>query len=99
MLLLSEVKAVSRSFLNVVGGVRGAAERARQRSTQTVPLSSCSNDIRSHKRYLQFSGVETEIQLILAKCEIFEKPKSFWKMTTCFFSRKGNYRATLDENI
>ena len=55
---------MSCSFLDIVGGVCGAEERARHPSTQTVSLSSCSKDIRSYKRFLQFSGVETEIELI-----------------------------------
>lgn len=72
---------MSCSFLNIVGGVCGAEERARHRSTQTVSLSSCSKDIRSHKRFLQFSGVETEIELILARSGIFVKPVNFSEMT------------------
>ena len=70
---------MSCSLLDIVGGVCGAEERARHQSTQTVSLSSCSKDIRSHKRFLQFSGVETEIELILARSGIFVKPFNFWK--------------------
>ena len=74
---------MSRSFLDIVGGVCGAEERARHPSTQTVSLSSCSKDIRSHKRFLQFSGVETEIELILARSGIFVKPVNFSEITFC----------------
>ena len=81
--LLLLVVTMSCSFLNIVGGVCGAEERARQHTTQTIPLSSCSKDIRSHKRCLQFTGVETEIELILSRCGIFEKPASFLEMTIC----------------
>ena len=52
-------------------------------STQTVSLSSCSKDIRSHKGFLQFSGVETEIELILARSGVFVKPVNFSEMTVC----------------
>ena len=55
-------KNMSCSFLDIVGSVCGAEERARHPSTQTVLLSSCSKDIRSHKRFLQFSGVETNLE-------------------------------------
>ena len=75
---------MSCSFLDIVGGVCGAEERARHPSTQTVSLSSCSKDIRSHKRFLQFSGVETEIELILARSGIFVKPVNFSEMTYVF---------------
>ena len=68
---------MSCSFLDIVGGVCGAEERARP--TQTVSLSSCGKDIRSHERLLQFSGVETEIELILVKSGIFVKPVNFRK--------------------
>ena len=74
---------MSCSLLDIVGGVCGAEERARHQSTQTVSLSSCSKDIRSHKRFLQFSGVETEIELILVRSGIFVKPVNFSEMTVC----------------
>ena len=72
---------MSRSSLDIVGGVCGAEERARYPSTQTVALSSCSKDIRSHKRFSLFSGVETQIELILARSGIFVKPVNFSEMT------------------
>ena len=80
---------MSCSFLNIVGGVCGAEERARHPSTQTVSLSSCSKDMRSHKRFLQFSGVETEIELILARSGIFVKPVNFSEMTVCPLRRSN----------
>ena len=75
---------MSSSFLAIVDGVCGAEERARHPSTQTVSLSSCNKDIRSHKRLLQFSGVETEIELILARSGIFVKPVNFAEMSYPF---------------
>ena len=80
---------MSCSLLDIVGGVCGAEERARHQSTQTVSLSSCSKDIRSHKRFLQFSGVETEIELILARSGIFVKTVNFSEITVCPFYRSS----------
>ena len=81
---------MSCSFLDIVGGVCGAEERARHPSTQTVSLSSCSKDIGSHKRFLQFSGVvETETELILARSGIFVKPINFSEMTVCPLHRSS----------
>ena len=80
---------MSCSFLDIVGGVCGTEERARHPSTQTVSLPSCSKDIRSHKRFLQFSGVETEIALILARSGIFVKPVNFSEMTVCPLHRSN----------
>ena len=43
--------------------------------------------IRSHKRFLQFSGVETDIELILARSGIFEKPANFSEMTALYIDQ------------
>ena len=80
---------MSCSFLDIVGGVCGAEERARHPSTQTVLLSWCSKDIRSHKCFLQFSGVETEIELIVARSGIFVKPAYVSEMTVCPLHRSS----------
>ena len=80
---------MSCSFLDIVGGICDAEERARHQSTQTVSLSSCGKDIRSHKRFLQFSGDETEIELFLARSGIFVKPVNFSEMTVCPLHRSS----------
>ena len=80
---------MSCSLLDIVGGVCGAEERARHQSTQAVSLSSCSRDIRSHKRFLQFSGVETEIELILVRSGIFVKHVNFSEITVCPLHRSS----------
>ena len=82
-MLNSSRKRMSCSFLDIVGGVCGAEERARHQVTQTVSLSSCSKDIRGHKRFLQYFGVGTEIELILARSGIFVKSVNFSEMTVC----------------
>ena len=74
---------MSCSFSDIIGGVCGADERARNRSSSTIPLSLCDKDISSHKQSLQFSGVETEVDLILARCGIFERPVRLSEMTIC----------------
>ena len=68
---------MSCSFLDIVGGVCGAEECARHPSTQTVSLSSCSKDIRTHKRFLQFSGVETN-RIYLSKKRDFCEARQFF---------------------
>jgi len=83
--LNSSRKKMSCSFLDIVG----AEERARHSSTRTVSLSSCGKDTKSHKRFLQFSGVETEIELILARTGIFVKPVNFSEMTVCPLHRSS----------
>ena len=80
---------MSCSFLDLVGGACGAEACARHQSTQTVMLSSCNKNIRSHKRFLQFSGVETEMELILARSGIFEKPANISEMTVCQLHRSS----------
>ena len=48
-----------------------------------IPLTQCNKEIKKHKRSLKFSGVETEVELILARCGCFEKPSNFLEMTIC----------------
>ena len=36
-----------------------------------------------HKKFLKFSGVQTEVELILARCSCLEKPSNFLEMTIC----------------
>ena len=69
-------KKISCSFFDIVGSICGVEECARYLSTQTVSLSLCRKDIRSHKHFLQFSVVETE--LTLARSGIFIKPVNFF---------------------
>ena len=70
------------SNADFVGGVCGADKRT-SASTSIIPLTQCDKDIRNHKKSLKFSGVETEVELILARCGCFEKPTDFLEMTIC----------------
>ena len=71
---------MSCSFFEIVGSVCGVDERSRSHTTSVIPLSLCDKDIKSHMKSLQFSGVSTEADLILARCGIFERTESFSKM-------------------
>lgn len=66
---------MSCSFVNIVGGICGADERSSS-STSIIPLTQCNKDIKNHKKFLKFSGVQTEVELILARCGCFEKPSN-----------------------
>ena len=73
---------MSCSFLSNVGGICGADERTSS-STSVIPLTQCNKDIKHHKKSLKFSGVETEVELILARCGCFKKPANLLEMTIC----------------
>ena len=67
---------MSCSFFEIVGSVCGVDERSRSHTTAVIPLSLCDKDIKSHMKSLQFSGVSTEADLILARCGIdFSDPQ------------------------
>ena len=80
---------MSCSFFKIVGSVCGVDERSRSHTTSVIPLSFCDKDIKSHMKSLQFSGVSTEADLILARCGIFERTESFSKMTICPFHQSS----------
>lgn len=71
---------MSCSF-SVYGGECGLDVRAKKAET-VITLSSCCKDISNHKRSLNFSGVETEVELILSRCGIF-KSTAKHEMTIC----------------
>ena len=86
------MSCMSCSFFEIVGSVCGVDERSRSHTTSVIPLSLCDKDIKSHMKSLQFSGVSTEADLILARqarCGIFERAESFSKMTICPFHRSS----------
>ena len=73
---------MSCSFFNIAGGICGADERSSS-STSIIPFTKCDKEIQKHKKFLKFSGVQTEVELILARCGCFEKPSNFLEMTIC----------------
>ena len=70
---------MSCSFFEIVGSVCGVDEHSRSHTTSVIPLSLCDKDIKSHMKSLQFSGVSTEADLILARCGIFRENREFFK--------------------
>ena len=52
-------------------------------------LYSCATDIKNNLQFFQFAGVETEVDLIFATCEIFEKPALFSHMIICPYHRSS----------
>ena len=73
---------MSCSFFNFAGGICGADERSSS-STSIIPFIKCDKEIQKHKKFLKFPGVQTEVELILARCGCFEKPSNFLEMTIC----------------
>ena len=71
------------TFSLLVGGECGADPKSKTASRKIVPLVSCSKNISSHKKQPQFSGCETEIELILARSGCFQTPENIHDMTIC----------------
>ena len=60
-----------------------ADPKSKTASRKIAPLVSCSKNISSHKKQLQFSSCETEIELILARSACFQTPGNIHDMTIC----------------
>jgi len=73
---------MSCSFQIIYGGDCGSDTRARKNEA-VVPLRSCCKDIANHKKSLDFSGIETEVELILGRCGLFEATANVQEMTIC----------------
>ena len=73
---------MSCSFFNIAGGICGADEWSSS-STSIILFTKCDEEIQKHKKFLKFSGVQTEVELILARCRCFEKSSNFLEMTIC----------------
>lgn len=71
------------SFKSLVGGQCSFDRRDRNRSTEIVPLLSCTKDVAQHKSLWQFQGVESEVELILARAAMFTTPQNVLTMTVC----------------
>lgn len=48
-----------------------------------LPSYHSPSVIKRYKKLLKFSGVQIEVELILARCGCFEKPSNFLEMTIC----------------
>ena len=71
------------TFSLLVGGECGADPKSKTTSHKILPLVSCSKNISSHKKQLQFSGCKTEIELILAQSACFQTPENMHNLTIC----------------
>ena len=80
----------SCSFQAIVGGQCGFDAKDRNKSTSIIALKDCTRAIDEHKRYFSITGVETEIELILARACIFESPRDIDSFKIC-----PRHRATL----
>lgn len=63
--------AQSCSFRAFVGTDCSFDRRDRSKSFQIIPLPECNKEIANHKSVWSFSGVESEVELILARAGIF----------------------------
>ncbi len=71
------------SFRDIAGGKCGADPRDSTNKCEVVKLQSCLKDIREHKRQYRIYGVETEIELILARANIFDQPRNLENLCIC----------------
>ncbi len=70
-------------FRDIAGGEYGADSRDSANKYEVVKLQSCLKDIREHKRQYRTYGVETEIELILARANIFDRPRNLENLCIC----------------
>lgn len=72
------------SLKTVTGGNCGHDPRDRQKFCKAIPFLSCNKDISSHENVFQFSGHESEIDLILSRAgRLFTRPKDIETWTIC----------------
>lgn len=77
------------SFSNLTtGSVCGPGSKSRSKSSQVVPLVSCNKNISNHNKMLRFTGCDTEVELILARSCLFEKPENIMEMMICPLHRE-----------
>ena len=73
---------MSCSFFEIVDGICSEEEWSRNRSSLALPLLLCNKGKKSFTIF-QFARVETQVDLIFARCGIFKKPALFSQMTIC----------------
>lgn len=71
------------SFLAIVGGHCGFDAKDRTRSVELVSLLSCNRDISRHKSAFSIIGIESEVELLLARASIFAPPRNVENWTIC----------------
>ena len=102
------VMEVSCSFKTLVGGDCGFDPKDRNRETTIIPLLACKKAILDHKAAFEFSGPETEVDLILSRAAIFDIPPNVDTLIICPYhhsrlglgwSRGGNTRCNIPVEI
>ena len=78
------------SFLAIVGGHCGYDSKDRTKSVEIVPLLTCHRDISGHKSAFSIIGIESEVELLLARATIFAPPRNIENCTIC-----SQHRASL----
>lgn len=95
------------SFGSILGGSCGPDRRDRKKLSEIVPLRSCQKDIARHKWTWSITGVENEVELILARAKFFEVPENIENLTICPSHRaslgvdwrRGSDRCTVPQEI
>ena len=71
------------SFFTVVGGRCGFDSKDRAKSVEMVPLLSCNAGISRHKSAFSITGIENEVELLLAIASFFVLPQNVESWTIC----------------
>lgn len=71
------------TFNAITGTDCGSNSKERIHNITAVPLLECHRDISSHKSQLSFQGVATEVQLVLARCGIYDPPENTVSWNIC----------------
>ncbi|CAB4022715.1 Hypothetical predicted protein, partial [Paramuricea clavata] len=74
---------ISCSLKEIIGGTCGYDRKDRTQSTVVIPLQVCNKEIVAHKSTFQFSGIESEVELILSRAGIFISPENIHCWTIC----------------
>ena len=74
---------ISCLLRKVIGGSCGHNRKDRTQSTTVISLQACNKEIAAHKSTFQFSGIESELDLILSWAGIFTLPDDIHCWTVC----------------
>ncbi|CAB3983461.1 Hypothetical predicted protein [Paramuricea clavata] len=74
---------ISCSLKEIIGGTCGYDRKDRTQSTVVIPLQVFNKEIVAHKSTFQFSGVESDVELILSRTGIFISPENIHCWTIC----------------
>ncbi|CAB3981551.1 SURP and G-patch domain-containing 1 [Paramuricea clavata] len=74
---------ISCSLKEIIGGTCGYDRKDRTQSTVVIPLQACNKEIVAHKSTFEFSGIESEVELILSQAGIFISPENIHCWTIC----------------